>query len=34
MFFSVGQVYEDFHHLSDREVIELLENFNNVNKHN
>jgi predicted phosphoribosyltransferase len=27
MFFSVGQVYEDFHHLSDEEVIGLLENF-------
>jgi predicted phosphoribosyltransferase len=27
MFFAVGQVYEDFHHLSDEEVIELLEDF-------
>jgi putative phosphoribosyl transferase len=25
MFYSVGQVYEDFHHLSDEEVIQLLE---------
>jgi putative phosphoribosyl transferase len=27
MFFAVGQVYQDFHHLSDDEVIDLLENF-------
>ena len=27
MFFAVGQVYEDFHHLSDREVIGLLDDF-------
>jgi predicted phosphoribosyltransferase len=27
MFYAVGQVYEDFHHLSDEEVIELLEDF-------
>jgi predicted phosphoribosyltransferase len=26
-FLAVGQVYEDFHHLSDEEVIELLEDF-------
>jgi predicted phosphoribosyltransferase len=26
-FYAVGQVYEDFHHLSDAEVIELLEDF-------
>lgn len=25
-FYAVGQVYEDFHHLSDEEVIRLLEN--------
>ena len=25
MFYAVGQVYEDFHHLSDEEVIQLLE---------
>jgi putative phosphoribosyl transferase len=27
MFFAVGQVYEEFHHLSDEEVIELLQDF-------
>jgi putative phosphoribosyl transferase len=26
-FFAVGQVYEDFHHLSDEEVISVLEDF-------
>lgn len=26
-FYAVGQVYEDFHHLSDEEVIELLDDF-------
>jgi len=27
MFFAVGQAYEDFHHVSDAEVIILLEEF-------
>lgn len=27
MFYAVGQVYEDFHHLSDEEVIQLLDDF-------
>jgi putative phosphoribosyl transferase len=27
LFYAVGQVYEDFHHLSDEEVIELLHLF-------
>jgi predicted phosphoribosyltransferase len=27
MFYAVGQVYEDFHHLTDEEVIELLAEF-------
>ena len=27
MFYAVGQVYEDFHHVPDEEVQELLENF-------
>jgi predicted phosphoribosyltransferase len=27
MFYAVGQVYKDFHHLSDEEVIELLDDF-------
>lgn len=26
-FYAVGQVYDDFHHLSDDEVISVLENF-------
>lgn len=26
-FYAVGQVYEDFHHLSDEEVVSLLEDF-------
>jgi predicted phosphoribosyltransferase len=26
-FYAVGQVYEDFHHLSDEEVISVLEDF-------
>jgi putative phosphoribosyl transferase len=34
MFFAVGQVYEDFHHLSDEEVIELLEDFERSAKNN
>lgn len=34
MFFAVGQVYEDFHHLSDGEVIELLEDFERSTEHN
>lgn len=29
-FYAVGQVYEDFHHLKDEEVIALLEDFDNV----
>jgi predicted phosphoribosyltransferase len=27
MFYGVGQVYENFHHVGDEEAIELLENF-------
>jgi putative phosphoribosyl transferase len=27
LFYAVGQVYEDFHHLSDEEVISVLEDF-------
>jgi predicted phosphoribosyltransferase len=35
MFYAVGQVYEDFHHLSDEEVIGLLENLERRHgKHN
>jgi predicted phosphoribosyltransferase len=26
-FYAVGQVYDDFHSLSDEEVISLLEDF-------
>ena len=26
-FFAVGQVYHDFHHLSDEEVISLIDEF-------
>jgi putative phosphoribosyl transferase len=34
-FYAVGQVYEDFHHLSDQEVISLLDDFetNSPRKH-
>jgi putative phosphoribosyl transferase len=31
-FYSVGQVYDDFHHLSDEEVVFLLEDFEKENK--
>jgi len=27
LFYAVGQVYEDFHHLSDTEVVSLLDDF-------
>lgn len=32
MFYAVGQVYEDFHHLSDEEVIQLLDDFERSKK--
>jgi putative phosphoribosyl transferase len=32
MFYAVGQVYEDFHHLSDIEVLEQLERFGETHK--
>lgn len=32
MFYAVGQVYEDFHHLSDEEVIRLLDDFERSKK--
>jgi putative phosphoribosyl transferase len=32
MFYAVGQVYDDFHHLADEEVIELLNDFDNKKK--
>jgi putative phosphoribosyl transferase len=31
-FYAVGQVYEDFHNMSDEEVIELLEDFDKGQK--
>jgi putative phosphoribosyl transferase len=30
IFYAVGQVYDDFHHLSDQEVISLLDDFENT----
>jgi putative phosphoribosyl transferase len=34
LFYAVGQVYEDFHHLSDEEVVSALEDFEMEKRNN